>query len=78
MVTKLSSLSNVLYKNLVALDETLLNAKNIEDSLELAQYYNKTVFTAMQELRAVADEIETLVGEKYWPYPTYGDLLFRV
>jgi glutamine synthetase len=32
----------------------------------------------MNELRAPADEIESLVGEKYWPYPTYGALLFYV
>lgn len=41
-------------------------------------YYKDYVLTAMQELRAVADEIETLVGANYWPYPTYGDLLFGV
>ena len=57
---------------------TLLGAKDIEESLALAQFYSKSVFTAMQELRAVADEIETLVGEKFWPYPTYGQLLFNV
>ena len=32
----------------------------------------------MQELRATADELETLVGSKYWPFPTYSDLLFSV
>ena len=36
------------------------------------------MFPAMQELRAVADELETLVGEDYWPFPTYGDLLFKI
>ena len=32
----------------------------------------------MQNLREVADEIEMLTGADYWPYPTYGDLLFHV
>ena len=32
----------------------------------------------MHELRAVADELETLVAEEYWPFPTYGDLLFKI
>ena len=27
---------------------------------------------------AVADEAETQTAEKYWPFPTYGDLLFGV
>ena len=33
---------------------------------------------AMGELRAVADESETQTAAKYWPFPTYGDLLFGV
>ena len=33
---------------------------------------------AMESLRATADELETMVGEKYWPYPIYEDLLFYV
>lgn len=78
LVTKLSTLASCMYKKVNILDETLLTAKDFEDSLELANFYSKTVFTAMQELRGVADEIETLVGEKYWPYPTYGELLFNV
>ncbi len=78
LITKLSSLADTMYSKLNTLDETLLKAKDHEDALDLAQYCSKVVFIAMQELRAVADEIETLVGEKYWPYPTYGQLLFNV
>ena len=32
----------------------------------------------MAELRVVCDEAETLTAAKYWPFPTYGDLLFGV
>lgn len=78
MVSKLSTLTNLLYKKVNVLDDSVIKAKDIEDALELAQFYNETVFMAMQELRAIADEIETLVGEKYWPYPTYGALLFNI
>ena len=45
---------------------------------EAADSYRDVVIPAMASLRAVADEIETLVGEKYWPYPTYGRMLFSV
>ena len=31
-----------------------------------------------EELRKNADILETLVAGKYWPYPTYGELLFGV
>ena len=33
---------------------------------------------AMDALRAVADEAETLTAADVWPFPTYGDLLFGV
>ena len=40
--------------------------------------YKRQVFAAMQELRAVADELELNTAESYWPFPTYGDLLFSI
>jgi glutamine synthetase len=42
------------------------------------RYYRDVVFEQMEKTRAVADEIESMVGEAYWPYPTYGKLLFSV
>ena len=32
----------------------------------------------IEELRAFCDEAETLTSAEYWPFPTYGDLLFGV
>ena len=78
IVSKLSSLSESLYRKTKKLEEDLLGVKS-QDSLQAkAEYHRNIIFLAMQELRAVADEIEILVGEKYWPYPTYGQLLFSV
>ena len=79
LVQKLSGLSDCLFKKCGVLDESLLGAKELEHDLAAqAVYYRDTVFVAMQELRAVADELEPLVGEAYWPLPTYGQLLFSV
>ena len=77
LINELSSLSGCLYKKLNALDECLISS-TFANEQEKANYYKESVFPAMQELRAVADEIETLVGRTYWPYPTYGDLLFSL
>ena len=41
-------------------------------------FYREQVFAAMNELRIGADELETLTAAEYWPFPTYGDLLFGV
>ncbi|MGN0601565.1 MAG: glutamine synthetase III [Oscillospiraceae bacterium] len=78
MVKRLSTLANQTYKRLADLEDAQVKTGDIEDVQELATYYHDVVFAAMGELRAVADEIETLVGEKYWPYPTYGKMLFYV
>ena len=76
MVKKLSSLTSDMYTKLNSLEEIVLSSHDIDDDQELANYFHDTVFVAMQELRCVADQIETLVGQKYWPYPTYGQILF--
>ena len=56
----------------------VIDADRPEDTLASAVYEHDTVIPAMNALRAVADELETLVDERFWPFPTYGDLLFRV
>lgn len=79
LVQKIAVLSGDLYKRTeelrLAVENTRKHEENIEDR---AQYYKNNVFPDMQELRAVADELETLVAEDYWPFPTYGDLLFKI
>ena len=60
------------------LDTKLIGAGDAGDAEATAKYYRNTVFAAMQSLRAVADELETITPETIWPFPTYGDLMFRV
>lgn len=36
------------------------------------------IINKMGELRVACDEAEVLTSKKYWPFPTYGDLLFGV
>ena len=46
--------------------------------LERAEYFRDIVIPKMENLRAIADELETIVGEDNWPFPTYGQMLFYV
>ena len=78
LVSKISSLSSCLAKKTADLEKVLLGAKDCDDSKKLAKYYHDTVLSQMNEVRAIADELETLVGKGYWPFPTYTDLLFSV
>lgn len=52
--------------------------KKTGDILEIAKIWRDDVLTTMNELRRVVDEIENRVDEKYWPMPTYMDLLFGI
>ncbi len=79
LITKLSQLSACLYKKAEKLQADMVAVSDYEgDAQRLATYYKNTIFVDMQEARADADELETLVGEKYWPYPTYSELLFGI
>lgn len=75
---KLSNLTESLMSKIDDLDRMVLDAKNNEEGLELAKFYRDYVVEAMNALRMVADELETMVSSANWPFPTYVDLLFYV
>ncbi len=81
LVTKLSSLAAQTYKALTALEEAEDKANEMKKTAtteEIARFYHDVILERMAELRAPADKMESLCGEKYWPYPTYEQLLFYV
>ena len=78
ILNKISTLGNSLYSKLEDLEKSVLDAKLHTEALDLAKYYRESVFMNMQQLRAVVDELETLVSKKYWTLPSYGELLFSV
>lgn len=78
MSEQLSLLSCSLYENLQVVENSLDLLKNIDDSLQLAIFYSQTIVPNMQNLRCIIDELESLVGSKYWSLPTYGELLYSV
>ncbi len=75
---ELSELSSKLYNKTEALEATLKGQQENADSLEASAYCRDKLVPAMNSLRTVADKLETIVAEKYWPYPTYSELLFNV
>ena len=75
---KLSNLTESFMSKIDALDKVVLDAKDSKEGLEAAKYYRDYVIEAMQTLRMVSDELETMVSSANWPFPTYVDLLFYV
>ena len=67
-----------LIKAIAALEEALAGVENCDSAQAEANYYCGTVLPAMVALRTVADALEEIVAEKYWPFPTYEDILFYV
>ena len=78
LLDTISKLSTCLYSNLEALEGAVIKANDIADVQEKANFYREDVFAKMAALRGVADELELTVGEEYWAFPTYSDLLYSV
>ena len=60
------------------MENALLELHNAEDIISEANIIRDVVLAKMGELRLACDEAETATAKKYWPFPTYGDLLFSV
>lgn len=76
LLTEISKLNDDLSAEVGALSKALDKAAKCADAKAAAKYYHDTVLPKMTELRAVADKLETLTAGKYWPFPTYSELLF--
>ncbi len=60
------------------LHSAIINESHSADALTQASYQRDVIIPAMNAVRAVADDMETMVDKTYWPFPTYADLLFNV
>ena len=78
LITRLSALTDEIDDAAAALERAMIQYKAIGDITEAANMIRDVILQKMAELRVPCDEAETLTAEKYWPFPTYGDLLFGV
>ena len=78
LVKKLSALADQIAVRTEELEDAVVALHTIEDIVAEANAIRDTILLKMSELRVVCDEAETLTAKSYWPYPSYGDLLFGV
>jgi len=78
LLADVSKLCAQLTLDIKALETVTAKAQEIEAPYEQAKFYQEEVILAMGTLRKSADALEEMVGETYWPYPIYEDLLFYV
>ena len=78
LVKKLSSLTDRIAIKADELETAVVGLQDAEDVGTQANAIRDKVLVKMSELRLACDEAETITAKKYWPFPTYGDLLFGV
>ena len=78
LLGKMTALADKLNFEAEKLEKIHSEAEAVADVAKQARMYADKVIPQMEAARAVADKIEPILGEKYKPYPNYGDLMFRV
>lgn len=78
LLKKLSSLTDRIAGKTENLEEALVSLHTVEDTTAEAEAIRDNILVRMGELRLACDEAETVTAKKYWPFPSYGDLLFSV
>ena len=77
-VKTLSALTDEIALKIQKLKKSLISLKSTETVCEESAFIRDQVLVKMRELRVPCDEAETITARKYWPFPTYGELLFGV
>ena len=75
---KLSALASETYDLLNSLSTAEKNATTQENHEKMAEYYLERVIPLMNKIRVKVDTMETLTASEYWPFPTYGEMLFGI
>ena len=78
LVQKLSALTDSIAEKTDALEDAVLGLQNADDIIAESALIRDTVLPQMSELRIPCDQAELLTAKEYWPFPSYGDILFSV
>ena len=78
LIHKLSGLTDCISEKTAELEKAVMGLQDAEDVIAESILIRDTVLPAMSELRIPCDRAELLTAKSYWPFPTYGDILFSV
>lgn len=78
LVKSLTEASNALSFKIEELKEVTIEAESVKDIQKRADLFHEKVLPIMNELKEVANKIETEIPDMLLPYPTYGQLLFYI
>ena len=78
LIDRLMKLNDKLLKAIEKLEKDIKAAATKKESLEIAEYHRDVIIPDMDKLRAISDELETIVDKAYWNFPTYTEILSSV
>ena len=78
LANAVSSLNEQLLEATIALKTALETVSDGEAPEKLLHYYHDEVEQRTAAVSRIIDKLEVLTASKYWPYPTFCELLFSV
>ena len=78
LVLEVSSLLAAMRTAMDEIRKDLEKAGTMSNMKERAHFCYDEMVPAMNRLREPADRLEMIVDKEYWPFPSYGDMIFEV
>ena len=78
LLQKIADFTEKAYLRVEKLKEDVEKSKSITETLPAAKFARNTLFEDMASLREAVDTLETLVATDFWPFPSYGEMLYSV
>ncbi len=78
LLTKLAAGNDALTQSVEDMQALLAQGETYTNNQTKSEFYHDAILPEMTRMREAADQLEVLTAAKYWPFPTYADLLFSV
>ena len=78
LANAIGSLNEQLLEETIGLKTALETVSDDAEPEKLLRYYHDEVEKRTNDVRKTVDKLEVLTASKYWPYPTFCELLFSV
>ena len=78
LLEQLSTLTDQIAQGMEALEVVTDRVEQMADVTATSEAVRDKMLPAMVQLRQAVDQAETITASSFWPYPSYGQLLFGV
>ncbi len=78
LIARLSAANREIYTLTESLKMEVASAEVTTDNIERAREYHDKILKLMGDIREFTDSAESVIPPEYWPYPSYGELLFNI